>query len=526
MAVGPSGLNVNSLSTANLGARTEVVYGSAGSFGALASASALPGGQSFATDAVSSWGFLPGQAVMGAVLGPDGNIVMGDEPQTSNQAEATASTMALSVFNPAAQTFQNVVIPTNTGATSVTEPGYVTGGADISAIASVPGKGNQVAFLSAWPYRGWSTSDGQYPTFGYVAPTGSGSYQYVAGSGKVAGTIAASDPSSTACTPQASSFTPALADCRGPASMAVLPGSGDIVVGQYYDNESAGVDSGGLMVMSPDGQLLGSYSYPNVTVNGQPRYVFPREVDVDPTSTAGHERFAVIFDVFTGANAQGQTAFAMQTFDFDSATGAITPESAPFLPGQSVGGSTAYFETAHFDQHGNLWAAESVVNAISGGNIVEYSAASVQGRLASGSCAASGPWNTTQWGETCAPDLTLTGSAGQGDVRSVTEDTANGSLYFATISGDLIPVRPTGQAGSPWIEGRSFDFGINELTNRNLAEILPRQGALDPTTGYLWLPVEQLESSGACNLGLFACQSTPSQLSQWLVRINVNQLGG
>ena len=52
----------------------------------------------------------------------------------------------------------------------------------------------------------------------------------------------------------------------------------------------------------------------------------------------------------------------------------ITPLSTAFLPGQSVAGETAYFETAHFDQHGDLWAAESLTDFTPGGNIVEYSA--------------------------------------------------------------------------------------------------------------------------------------------------------
>ena len=504
----------------------EVVYGSAGSFGALAYASTLPGGQSVATEAVPGWGFLPGQGVMGAVLGPDGSIVMGGEPLTGNQSMATANTMSLSVFNPSSFTFQNVLIPTTTGSTSVTQPGYPTGGADIASLVSVPGKGNQVAFLSAWPYRGWNADTlGQYPTFGYVAPSGSG-YQYVAGSGRTSYDIGSSAPNASACQSVGSSYNPPLADCRGPVSMGVLPASGDIAVAQYFNNISAGMDSGGLMVLTPDGQQAASYDYPNVTMNGSPVYVYPREVDVDPTSTPNHERFAVIFDTFVpGPNgSQVRSPFAMQIFDFDAATGTITPESAPILPGQTVGGSTAYFETAHFDQHGNLWASESVNNSITGGNIVEYSAASVAGKLTSGSCSAQPSWASTQWDQTCTPDLTLTAAAGQGDVYSVTEDTATGAIYFASGSGYLISVVPR---GGSWTVGTIFDYGINSLVDRNQVNIGDRQGVIDPTTGYLWLPIEQHESNTSCNLpaGQASCMSTPTALNQWLIRIDLNQLG-
>jgi hypothetical protein len=500
---------------------TETVYGAAGSFGALGDNPVLPGGQSVSTDAVPGWGFLPGQAVMGAVLGPDGSIVMGGEPQTSNQAQATANTMALSVFTPATNAFQNLVIPTSTGRTTEEEPGYPTGGADIAALAAVPGHAHQVAFLSSWPWRGWDTStQGQYPTFGYVAPSATGSYQEVPGSAQIAHDI---DPSGSTCPVQVSSVTPPVSDCPGTVTMDVLPSSGDLVVGQYYDDVSAQKYSGGLMVLSPNGQLRAAYNYPNVTGGGPQVYAFPREVDADPVTTNGMERFAVVFDVFTAGpnNSLVQAPFTMQLFQFDSASGAITPLSAPFLPGQTVGGETAHFETAHFDQQGNLWAAESLTNSDPGGNIVEYSAASVDGRLTSGSCAA-GASAVADWSEPCVPDLTLPTSPWFGDVRSITEDTGTGALYFASVSGVLLPVLPD---GSSWVTGTAFDYGLNSLLNRNSAVAWPRQGTIDPTTGDLWLPIEQLESTSACNLGDFSCHSAPTQINQWLVRIDVRQLG-
>ncbi len=515
--------SVASHAVSDLGSATEVVYGASGSFGGLSGASALSGGQSLYTDAVPGWGFLPGQAVMGAVLGPDGSIVMGGEPQTSNQSQATADAMALSVFTPSTNSFHNVVIPTSTGQTREVEPGYPTGGADVAALASVPGHAHQVAFLSSWPYRGWdTTTQGQYPTFGYVAPASGGTYQEVPGSGQIAHSI---DPSGVTCTVQNPYVSPPVSDCPGTATMDVLPSSGDIVVGQYYDDTANNKYSGGLMVLSPNGQLVGSFNYPNVTSSGPPVYAFPREVDVDPVAHNGMERFAVIFDVFTtgAGGAMVQSTFTMQLFQFNPANGAITPLSMPFLPGQSVAGQTAYFETAHFDQHGNLWAAESLTNFTPGGNIVEYGAASINGRLSSGSCGV-GSSTVANWGHTCPPDLTLPTSPWFGDVRSITEDTASGALYFASISGVLLPVVPG--PGSSWAIGTAFDYGINSLVDRNTVVIGPRQGTIDPSTGYLWLPVEQVETTAACNLGDYSCHSAPATTSQWLLRINVRQLGG
>jgi hypothetical protein len=504
------------------GGATEVVYGSAGSFGSLSSTSELPGGQTVSTDAVPGWGFLPGQAVMQAVLGPDGSVVMGSETQTSDQSQATANTMAVSVFNPSANTFQNVVIPTSAGKTSEVEPGYPTGGADIAALTSVPGHAHQVAFLSSWPYRGWdANTQGQYPTFGYVGPSAGGSYQEVSGSAKIAYDI---DPSGTTCNVQIPTTTPPVSDCPGTVTMDALPSSGDLVVGQYYDNTSAQKYSGGLMVLSPDGQLRSAYNYPNVS--GSSVYALPREVDADPVTRNGIERFAVVFDVFT-SGADGslvQAPFTMQMFQFNQNTETITPLSAPFLPGQTVGGQLAHFETAHFDEDGNLWADESLTNSAPGGNIVEYTASSINGRLSSGSCAV-GASVASNWGQSCTPDLTLPTSPWFGDVRSITQDTGTGALYFASESGIIMPVAPTNGARSVWSSGTPFDYGINSLVDRNSVVVWPRQGTIDPTTGYLWLPVEQLESTAACNLGTWACHSAPTQINQWLMRINVRQLG-
>ncbi len=515
---------VNSHVISDPGVPTETVYGTSGSFGRLADTSVLPGGQSVSTDAVPGWGFLPGQAVMGAVLGPDGSIVMGGEPQTSNQSQATATTMSVAAFDPSANTFQNVVIPTSAGDTTEVEPGYPTGGADIAALASVPGHAHQVAFLSSWPYRGWdATTQGQYPTFGYVAPSAGGSYQVVAGSAQLAYDI---DPSGTTCPVQVAGTSPPVSDCPGTAAMDVLPTSGDLVVAQYFDNVPAHKYSGGLMVLSPNGQLRSSYNYPNVNASGQTVYALPREVDADPVTKNGMERFAVIFDVFTSGAGGSlvQAPFTMQLFQFNTTDGSITPLSSPFLPGQTINGEVAHFETAHFDQHGNLWADESLTNSDPGGNIVEYASASIDNRLVTGSCGI-GPSAAANWGQACTPDLTLPTSPWFGDVRSITEDTATGALYFASESGVIMPVVPVKGSGSGFTTGTAFDYGINSLVDRNQVVIVPRQGTIDPATGYLWLPIEQLESTSACNPGDFSCRSAPVPTNQWLLRINVRQLG-
>jgi hypothetical protein len=433
--------------------------------------------------------------------------------------------MAVSVFDPATDAFQNVIVPTTAGADRAVQPGRPVGGADVSALVPVALRGG-VAFLSLLAYQGWDTQAvGEYPTFGYIGTSPGGGHAYQAASGRTAADIAASNPGVGACDSQWSDGPP-LADCRGPASMAALPVSGDLAVAQYFDNTGAGRDSGGLMVLDSGGRLINSYTYPNITASGTTLQVLPREIDADPTSPPGHERFAVVFDVF-GPGANGPVTmqpFALQVFQFDSASGAITPLSNPVLPGQTVGGRQAYFETAHFDRQGDLWAAESVVGSISGGNVIEYSHGSVVGRLTSGACAASPGWATSGWGTTCTPDVTLSAAAGAGFVRSVTEDPVTGTIFFATSSGYLVPVVPPAGPSQSWTTGRLVDLGLNSLVDRNQRQIGFRPGMIDPVTGVLWMPVQQLESAATCAPQAVPCQPPPRALDQWLIAVDVRHL--
>ena len=89
-----------------------------------------------------------------------------------------------------------------------------------------------------------------------------------------------------------------VAECQGLTEVAQLPGSGDLVVTQYFDQPSSGHASGGLLILDPTGNILAHYTYPNLPgPNGTSLSVHPREVEADPTRHAGDERFAVVFDV-------------------------------------------------------------------------------------------------------------------------------------------------------------------------------------------------------------------------------------
>jgi hypothetical protein len=519
---------------ASLGGSMVTVYGASGTFGAIGSdAAAASAGKRPVGHAVPGWGLLPGQAISIAVGTPDGAVVMGNEPQSGAQAYASAATMAVSVFDPTADSFQNVVIPTSTGYTSVLEPGQQVGGADVVGLAA---DGGQVAFVPAWPYRGWDVDTfGEYPGFGYVgpAPSGSapsGSWAYVAGSGRTPAAIrgsggVAQQGADGPCVVVPTSYAAPVANCRTPSSIGSLPLSHSFAIAQYGADVANGRNSGGLMILGPAGDLMASYAYPNASVAGVPRFVLPREIDVDPIAVDGVERFVVVFDVFD-TNGQG-SPFTMQEFTYQASTQTLAPVSAPILPGQTVKGGQAYVETAHFDHQGNLWVAESVMgNWAEGGNVIEYSAASVTGRLSSGACAAARDWPTTQWGLSCPPDFTISHAVGHGMVRSVAEDTASGSMLFTTLAGSVFAVAPTSNPLRPWVKKPDLDLGLDKLVDRSHVLVSPRPGFVDPATRSLWIPIEQTGTVAACAPVSFACQQAPAATGQWLYRVDLNRFLG
>jgi hypothetical protein len=500
-----------------------VVMGRPGSFGRLPQLGTLsPGGPLVTTRGISGWGFGGGEALYDVVLAADGTLLMGNEPQTDNQALPTADQMVVSTFDPATSRFANVVIPTSTGATTATEPGTPVGAADVSALVAVPTNPPRVAFLSEWPYRGWNLSTlGQYPTFGYLAK-GAARWAVDPSTARTAAELGASaGGSSAACPVQPSSWGNQLAYCRGPAAMAALPGSSGFVVAQYLPDETHGRWSGGLMVLDQTGHLLASYAYPNVFAHGHQLTVLPREIDVDPVlGPGGTELFAVVFDVFADGV---QQPFTLQLFRWNAAQRQIGPASAPILTGQRAGAAAEYFETAHFDQEGNLWAAQSIPETISGGSIVEYGASTVSRRLTAGPCAAFPLPIATQWGTACPPDWTDAASTGQGMIRSITEDRSAHALLFVNLSGGLTIVRQAGITPGEWTAAAPIDLGLNELVDREHYELTPRNGAVDQSTQTLWLPVEQLQSATTCYPNPVPC-SVPTVLDQWVYRIDLTQL--
>ena len=506
--------------------RTVRLYGADGSFGRAARLSHVASGQSFGVVGVPGWAFVPGEAAYFTAVGPDGTVFIANEPQNDNQVFPTAREMVVSEFSPARDRFANLVIPTSTGQTDVAGPWpshtLRVGGADIADLQPIDVNATeQIGFLSAQPYEGWNISkNGVYPTLGYLTH-GRRGWSYDAATSVSALSIARSATADTGqpCNQQTSADGQPFADCRLPTEMDQLPHSHDLVITQYASNIPGGT-SGQIMVLDTAGRMLASYSYPAISLpDGRTVDVHPREIDADPASPANDEHFVVIFDSSTGSQSG---PFAMQEFTYHAATATITPLSAPVLTGDTARDGTALgFETARYDNHGDLWAAQSQTGTLTGGPIAVYHRTPTGVTLARAGCTVPPTWNGTQWASRCPPDTRITQTTTLGIVRSINQDPATGAMLLATMSGYLLPIQ-TASNGTTLTPERPVDLALNTLTDRTSTLTGIRKGSIDPTTHTLYLPIQQIERAGAC--GARAC--APRRLAQWLVAINLDQVVG
>ena len=372
------------------------LYGAAGTFGGLRDAQRTPSGETFAARAVDDWAFLPGQAAYFSAAAPDGTVFIANEPQTDSQYRPTATTMAVSAFNPVTERIRHLVVPTTTGRTTTAT------GADVADVEVVrAGTTSRVAFMSAVPYQGSGDlgAQGLYPTLGYLSATSAGwSYDGVRSL-----TADALPAAASACVQRYNALWQPWRDCLAPAEMAQLPASGLIAVTQYIAEPGSGRRSGALLLLDVDGRLRGRYLFPNVTLpDGTPLAVHPREVDVDPTGIVGAERVAVVFDTVIGEGMPNSRlgSFAVQELTVDSERGVIAPRSAAVATGQTLGGRALSPETAQYDASGRLWVAQAVPGTLDAGPLVTYDA----GALAA--C------QDRAWATACPPDATVSGDGG------------------------------------------------------------------------------------------------------------------
>jgi hypothetical protein len=514
--------------------------GRAGSFGTLGATTPVDAATttsvSVGTGAPAGWGFRPGQAAWFTTLAGNGDLVVADQPQTDDPSRPTADHMAVSTYRPPASgdpsgaTLGHQVIPTTTGATTAFEPGKPVGGADVEDVQLVPASGSRperIAFTSAVPYSGWDASTtGEYPALGFLRRSGSTwSFDGYAGAGGVsrtAGQLAAST-SDTALADATCPVVFLLRDCGGLNEISLLPRSGNLVLTQYYG--PPGGNSGGIVVVSPEGALLAHYAYPTVYDNGGSTAleVRPREVKADPTSPAGQDRFVVIFDTFdpTRPANDREVPFAAQEFSYTSASG-IVPTTYAFRADHAT---DVGFESALYDSAGNLWLAQRHRASLSAAPLARYT----RTELTTNCSPQWGWWNF--YGNTCTPHDTLSAASGLGYSMSLDEDPVTHDILNTTLSGYLQSIRRTGTSPYTFSQRLVVNLGINNLRDRSTYLVSPRKATVDGTARRYYVPVQLLQNpattGSSCGWWMNPpAPCAPPVLDQWLVTVDLHALLG
>ncbi|MDO9353973.1 MAG: hypothetical protein Q7T55_09770, partial [Solirubrobacteraceae bacterium] len=385
----------------------------------------------------------------------------------------------------------------------------------------------RIAFTSAMPYWGWDTATGgTYPTLGFLSRASTGTWKPDAARNVNALDIAKSSAESV-CTSRPNAAGHSVGDCQMPAEFAQLPRSGHLAVTQYATGDGSR-PSGRISVLDTAGRPLATYAYPKITLpTGATLTVHPRELDADPLGRTGDERFVVIFDAVAneGTPRQSLSPFAIQEFRYDARRGTIVPTSLPVLSGDTSGDGTPFgFETAAYDERGNLWVAQSQVGTLQAGPLAIYArgsgATSVLTRRAG--CAVDAAWSGRGWGTACPPDERIAEAAPLGIGRSLLEDRGTGAMVLATMSGYLLPVAPVDAAATSHVALAPIDLGLDRLADRTVRAIGPRKGVIDDTSRTLWLPIQQLATPATC--ASWPCE--PESLDQWLYGVDLKTVIG
>jgi hypothetical protein len=232
-----------------------------------------------------------------------------------------------------------------------------------------------------------------------------------------------------------------------------------------------------------------------------------REVDVDPSSRLGDERFVVAFDT---SDARGQP---LQEFAYDDTTSTLTAMSAPVLvqsgahPASTCADPMGQGQAALYDAAGNLWVVRS--NGISGGPLYIFlrDPAAGESRFET-ECSVTDPSTgaSRPWGMPCTGDVEV-GSAINyaGDVDwafswtvNLVLDSKTSSVVVFPFSGGASLVEPTPSTGAgPVFTSRTvLDVGLGELEPlTNDARLRSASnGSIDSARRLAWIPISTIEA--------------------------------
>lgn len=233
----------------------------------------------------------------------NGHLAVAVIQRTGSQVSNTGLTMSAAFWDPTAQAWYEVLIPTTTGATSVPAANAITGvyealgGADTSDAVAGQVAGTPVVFLcSALPYKSWRISTyGLWPVIAaFTLDAGTGRWVYDQARSIFTADLAASDP--THWRPLVNVWGETYYESRGPVEMAWLPASNMIACSLYFPMPTK--RSGAVCVIDPATKTQqGYYELPELTTAaGKLIWAFPRDIVSDPTGAAGGEVFNIIAD--------------------------------------------------------------------------------------------------------------------------------------------------------------------------------------------------------------------------------------
>lgn len=517
------------------------LYGRAATFGSLAPGGAGPSATPMETVDVPGWSFEPGQSAYFPAVASDGTVFIANLPQTFNQFMPTACTMVITCFNRTRRAcddgsnegafFANLRIPmadgtseTPAGCPASTRLTLGAGGADISdlevvADASAEG-GERVVFTSGW---GSVTGKHGFPAFGSLAKR-DGRWTVDLAARRWAIDLHDSSPEGAAACPASGDD----AGCRSLAEMAQLPRSGRLVIAQYAPP--------GLMVTDLSGTVLAYRTWeriPDPCVPERDLLRMPREIDVDPTSQLGDERFVVIFD---SSDSRGQP---LQEFRYDETARALVPVSAAVAAESAVHRAPACGTTvvtvAQYDRDGNLWVGRGSMKVP--GTLLGFLKRPHGTRAALERCSVTDPTTGLDrpWGSPCMADIDtgLVSGVGAGQwsmpiALHLAPDPASGALFDVGWHGTVSILEPTPSSGAAAFTARTgvdLEIGNLEPCQADEGMRMPSKGIVDASRRALWIPITVNEEVVPDDCDFFTCDPATGRVrTQYLYRLSLDRL--
>lgn len=426
----------------NTGLSSTVVqlFGALGTFGPVTNWITSPSGHSFIATPVPNWLFGPGEAPFYTEVMSDGQVIISTVELSENELIPTFDHAELNIFDPARFKFYTQVIPTSTGALKAITPGKSTGGTDAGGgdLRKIVNGGTELLVFSCGGYYfNWDIGvTGLYPVIGFLNRNSDGDWIYNQGISKTTTQLHDTNPSVWEA-----NITPTISTgldgtywyARAAGQMAVLPQSGNIVLGHYF-NRISGPNTGAISVISPSGNLLATYQIPNITPpSGTLSTGAVRDVEADPSSVLNDERFVILYDGF----GTGIAAHPFQEFSYNQSTKTITPMSTPCITNDT--NTNQGFSI--IDSQGTLFVTTNI--GLGAGNTSVYvKNAGTGNRSYVTNFPASPGWQTgpNSWGALAAPDYSVAAPRQQGlgiFDGPMSVDPVTGAILHPGASGHL-----------------------------------------------------------------------------------------